>query len=153
MGREMWIYKVTVQNSIALFRDYRNRLHVFILIILFEHLFKSSTWKNETLKLLTFDCRDSYQNLQIIRTKSLWELIFNIIKQFELRITCNLWKVSKYGVISGPYLDTFHAVMLWFGLKWISLKLWYLNETVVIAIGPWTLTSPVPIPGEEKKLT
>ena len=103
MGREMWIYKVTVQNSIALFRDYRNRLHVFILIILFEHLFKSSTWKNETLKLLTFDCRDSYQNLQIIRTKSLWELIFNIIKQFELRITCNLWKVSKYGVLSGPY--------------------------------------------------
>ena len=22
------------------------------------------------------------------------------------------WKVSKYGVISGPYLDTFHAVII-----------------------------------------
>ena len=30
------------------------------------------------------------------------------IKTFEYKDTA--WKVSKCGVISGPYLDTFHAV-------------------------------------------
>ena len=27
-------------------------------------------------------------------------------------VTYTMWKVSKYGVFSGPYLETFHAVLV-----------------------------------------
>ena len=44
---------------------------------------------------------------------SSWNL-FKISRLFGFRTllgTCNAWKVSKYGVFSGPYLGTFHAVI------------------------------------------
>ena len=42
-------------------------------------------------------------------------LIYTVSKKMKnICAICTAWKVSKYGVFSGPYLDTFHAALVSF---------------------------------------
>ena len=49
----------------------------------------------------------------------------------SLSFLYTVWRVFKYGVFSGPYLDTFHAVLLiWF--VWTYMKILAINTTIIV---------------------
>ena len=64
--------------------------------------------------LLTIFAKSSTLDAGLLSMFWMWTFLKNIY---------TAWKVSKYGVISGPYLDTFHAVLLLQNtLPWVVFK-------------------------------
>ena len=80
-----------------------------------NHVFFANLWKFVSAKFMFFSfprrlIHAKFLSEMIFSVASLNRIVLSMILLNRIWMTYTVWNVSRYGVFSGPYLDTFHAV-------------------------------------------
>ena len=88
--------------------------------------------KKENIYKTVGACEKRGYLLSFINERQYADIISYIITSLHFFYTSTVWKVSKYGIFSGPYLEAFHAVFN-LEVKSISVKEFSKKERVSVA--------------------